>query len=164
MNKKVKSLLVAGLLVVGMTGFAFADGNGNDGCYLGGGNGQHKTTGQSNEHKVENITKEQWESYVATYNKANESKGYTLVLQSENNGNGYHTWKVMKDGKQVEVVHVRYNKVLTEEEKAKKQKPVTPDIPGSEQETGDASMLMTVGGVALSAVALYVLRDKKDEE
>ena len=157
LNKRIKSLLVAGLLVVSMSGVAFA-GNGNDGCFLGGGNGKH--TG-SNEHKVENITKDQWLAYVASYNEQNDM--YEIVLQSENNGNGWHTWKVMKDGKQVEVVHVKYNKVLTEEEKAEKEKPVTPDIPGSEQETGDASMAATLGLVAVSAAGLYVFRDKKDE-
>lgn len=159
MFKKFKSLLLAGVMALCMCGSAFA-GNGNDGCFLGDAKGCVSEHKNSNEHKVSNLTKDQWLAYVAEYNS--KVNGYEIVLQSENNGNGWHTWKIMHEGKQVEVVHVKYNQALTDEERFEKIE--KPNIPGEEPETGDASTLMLLGTVALSVVGLYVLRDKKDEE
>ena len=161
MFKKFKSLLVAGVMVLGMTGVAFA-GNGNDGCYLGEANGCVSEHKNSNEHKVSNITETQWKAYVDAYNKANLA--YKIVLQSENNGNGWHTWKIMKGEEQVEVVHVKYNKELTEEEEAAKQPPTTPEIPGEEPPTGDASIMPIVATAAISVAGLFLLNKKDDEE
>jgi hypothetical protein len=155
MFKKFKSLLLAGVMALCMCGNAFA-GNGNDGCHLGKAEGCVSEHKNGNVHEISNISKEQWLNYVNGYNDA--GLGYQIVPQSENNGNGWHTWKVMHDCKQVEVIHVKYNQELTQEQQDAK------NIPGSEPETGDASALMLLGTVALSVVGLFVLRDKKDEE
>ena len=56
MNKKIKSLIVVGMMVVGMSGSVFADGNGNDGCQVPNLRGHDG----SNEHKIENITSAGW--------------------------------------------------------------------------------------------------------
>lgn len=168
MFKKFKSLLLAGVMALCMCGNAFA-GNGNDGCFLGDAKGCNSEHKNSNEHKISNITKEQWLAYVEKYNNPKDENGnpienpfgYQIVLQAENNGNGWHTWKIVnKEGHQIEVIHVKYNQALTDDEKKGK----LPDIPGEEPDTGDASTLMLLGTVALSVVGLYVLRDKKDEE
>ena len=160
MLKKIKSLLFAGFIALSVCGPVFADGNGNDGCYLGEAKGCVSEHKNSNEHKISNITESQWKAYVAKYNS--QVDGYEIVLQSENNGNGWHTWKVMHDGEQVEVIHVKYNKQLTNEEKFEKVE--KPSIPGEEPETGDASSLTLLGTVVLSVAGILVLKNKKDEE
>lgn len=173
MNKKIKSLLVAGLLVVGMSGTAFA-GNGNDGCQVPNLRGHEG----SNEHKIENVTQETWEEYVTTVNTTNTG----IVIESPNNlnGNGWHTYKVYKDedfdhekddNTQIEVLHVKFNVPLTEEEKEEKSNvPVVPPVqpvdpptlPEEDPETGDTSSLLFVGTALVSAAALLINK-KKDE-
>lgn len=153
LNKRIKSLLVAGLLVISMSGMAFA-GNGNDGCQAPGLRGTHN----SNSHHINNITEEQWTKYIEDFNA--ENAGNFEIQPSGNK------WKVVRlaDNKQIEVIHVDFNVPLTEEEKeAKMPQPEFPEVPGTEQETGDASMLATLGLVAVSAAGLYVFRNKKDE-
>ena len=168
-------MLVAGLLVLGMTGTAFA-GNGNDGCQVPGLRGHVS----SNEHKVENVTQETFLAWVAEVNSTNTG----IVIESPNNfnGNGWHTFKVYKDAdfdhqkddnQQIEVLHVKFNVLLTEEEKEEKATPPvdpTPDpelppvLPEEEPETGDASMIAVVGIAVASAAGLYIVSRKEDEE
>ena len=171
MNKKIKSLIVAGMMVVGMSGSVFANGNGNDGCQVPNLRGHEG----SDEHKIENITQESWEEYINTVNSTNTG----IVIEAPNNlnGNGWHTYKVYKDedfdhekddGQQIEVLHVKFNVPLTEEEKEEKNNdpidPVNPpELPIEDPETGDASSLLFVGTAVVSVAAAYVL-NKKDEE
>ena len=78
------------------------------------------------------------------------------------------------DNKQIEVLHVKFNKVLTEEEKKEKDnepvvpptdpvEPVLPPVlPEEEPETGDAS---TIGFLVAGALAtLGLCKINKDEE
>ena len=179
MNKKIKSLIVSGLLMVGMTGLSFADGNGNDGCQVPNLRGHEG----SNEHKIENITQGTWEEYVNTVNTTNTG----IVIEAPNNlnGNGWHTYKVYKDedfdhvkddGQQIEVLHVKFNVPLTDEEREEKNNdpvptpppvpptPVNPpELPEEDPETGDSSSLIYVGTALASVLGVYML-NKKDEE
>lgn len=158
MFKKFKSLLLAGVMALCMCGNVFANEHAE--CYLGDANGCASEHG-GRSHKISNITKEQWEGYVGNYN--GKGTGYKIVpTNCKEDDEGYVTWLVMHDCHQVEIVKVKYNKALTDYEKF--QKIEKPSIPGEEPETGDASALMLLGTVALSAVGLFVLRDKKDEE
>lgn len=155
MFKKFKSLLLAGVMALCMCGSAFANGNGNDGCQAPGLRGEHN----GNSHHINNITEQQWNDYMAEFNAKNA--GNFQIVPSGNK------WKVMRlcDNKQIEVIHVEFNKCLTDEEKESKMpKPEFPDVPGTDPETGDASTLMLLGTVALSVAGLFILRDKKDEE
>ena len=155
MFKKFKSLLLAGVMTLCMCGSAFADGNGNDGCQAPGLRGEHN----GNSHHINNITEQEWNDYIAQFNATNEGN-----FKIEPSGN---KWKVIRlaDNKQIEVIHVEFNVPLTpEQQEGKMPKPEFPEVPETEPETGDASVLMLLGTVALSAVGLFVLRDKKDEE
>ena len=168
MFKRIKSLLIAGVMVLGMTGAAFANGNGNDGCQVPGLRGYHD---KSNEHKVEKVTKADWDAYVKQVNETNT--GIVIEQQSNDNGNGWVTFKVYADkdfdhvkdnNKQIEVIHVKFNVALTDEEKFEKNKENLPGLPEKEPETGDAS-LFVYGAVALaSAAGLYVINNKKDKK
>lgn len=171
MNKKIKSLIVASMMVLSMCGSVFAAGNGNDGCQVPNLRGHDDG---SNEHKIENVTQETWENYVATVNSTNTG----IVIEAPNNlnGNGWHTYKVYKDAncdhvkdnnKQIEVLHVKFNVKLTDEElEAKKEPPKVdlPELPEEEPETGDASSMLMLGTGLASVVGLYFLRKKDDEE
>ena len=71
---------------------------------------------------------------------------------------------VKDDNKQIEVIHVKFNVALTDEEKFEKNKENLPGLPEKEPETGDAS-LFVYGAVALaSAAGLYVINNKKDKK
>ena len=155
MNKKVKSLLVAGLLIVGMSGNVFADGNGNDGCKVPGLRGEH----EGNSHHITNITEAHWNEYVANFNASNDGK-----FKIEPSGNKFKVIN-LATGKQIEIIHVDFNKELTDEEKeAKNGDPVVPNLPTDDPETGDASMLVVGGSVIAAAAGLYMLNKKDDEE
>lgn len=171
---KMKSIVIAGVLVLMMGTTAYA-GNGNDGCQTPGLRGSHN----GNSHHVNNITEEAWNEYMQEFNNANEGK-YQIVKS----GNKYKVMNV--EGKQIEIIHVDFNKELTEEEKAEKnQEPVTPptepenpveppkedvtdpivpELPNQEPETGDSSILAYTGIAVASMVSLYVLNKRKDED
>ena len=94
---------------------------------------------------------------------AGSSEGWIdfFVYEDKNEDN-------VPDGNQIEVVHVKFNKVLTEEEKEEKSpKPVVPQLPSlpeEEPETGDASMIAVVGVAVASAAGLYVVSKKDNDE
>ena len=71
MKKAVSMVAVVGMLGLGMsTGEASAakkPGNENDGCQIGNIPG-HKDHGQSNEHKIDYMTKAEWEAYLIANN------------------------------------------------------------------------------------------------
>lgn len=105
MNKKVSILIIAGILSLGFIGKADAakkPGNGNDGCQIGNIPG-HKDHGQSNEHKINYMTKAEWEAYLIANN-------ITAKQMSNNEGsNGWITYHIYDaEGKQIEVVHIRF--------------------------------------------------------
>ena len=176
MNKKLRTLLLAGVIFANLGGVAFA-GNGNDGCQVPGLRGHDS----SDEHKIENVTQETFLSWVAEVNSTNTG----IVIEAPNNfnGDGWHTFKVYADkdfdhvkddNKQIEVLHVKFNKVLTEEEKKEKDnepvvpptdpvEPVLPPVlPEEEPETGDAS---TIGFLVAGVLAtLGLCKINKDEE
>jgi len=173
MNKKLRSLLIAGLLVVGMSGNVFAAGNGNDGCQAPGLRGIH----DGNQHKIENVTVDGWKAYMNEFNSANadyriEAQQKNWEDKAEGPSQGWIEFKIYdKDNKQIEVIHVKFNKPLTDEElDAKNPKPedpkppVIPNLPEEEPETGDASVMMFVGGAIASAAGLFMLNKKKDDE
>ncbi len=160
LNKRVKSLLIAGLLVFSMSGTAFA-GNGNDGCQAPGLRGEHN----GNSHHVTNITEESWDAYVAEFNRVNAGK-FEIV----SSGGKYKVMN-LETNKQIEIIHVEFNKELTKEEEAEKGQdpvdpvpPVYPELPEEEPPTGDAGIISMVSIAAVSAVGLFALRKKDDEE
>ena len=183
MNKKLRTLLLAGVIFANLGGVAFA-GNGNDGCQVPGLRGHEG----NNEHKVENVTQETFLSWVAEVNSTNTG----IVIEAPNNfnGNGWHTFKVYADedfdhvkddNKQIEVLHVKFNVELTEEEKEEKNnEPVVPPVdppvdpeepvepvlppvlPEEEPETGDASTVGFLVAGVLATLGLCKL-NKEDE-
>lgn len=174
MFKRIKSLLIAGLVVVGMTGAAFANGNGNDGCQAPGLRGEHN----GNQHKIERVTIEDWKAYMNQVNSINS--GIVIEPQQKNwedkaagPSEGYIEFKVYADkdfdhkadnNKQIEVIHVKFNVALTEDEKYEKNKDNLPELPEEEPETGDTSLLIYGAIVLASAAGLYVINNKKDDE
>lgn len=189
MNKKLRTLLLTGVLFVNLGGVAFA-GNGNDGCQVPGLRGHES----SNEHKIENVTQETFLAWVDEVNSTNT--GIVIEAPNNYNGNGWHTFKVYEDkdfdhekddNKQIEVLHVKFNVSLTDEEKKEKndepvvppeepeepvepptdpdepQEPVDPpQLPEEEPETSDASLIGFIGAGLASIAGLFVL-NKKDE-
>lgn len=170
LNKRIKSLLITGLVILGMSGSVFAEGNGNDGCQVPGLRGHVS----SNEHKVEDVTQDTFLAWVAEVNSTNTG----IVIESPNNfnGNGYHTFKVYKDADfnhekddnhQIEVLHVKFSVQIPEEEKSDDPQPPTPVNPPElpvEPPTGDASIMPIVVTALASAAGLYVVCKKDDEE
>ena len=158
LNRRIKSLLVAGLLVVGMSGSVFAAGNGNDGCYLG-----VDGHGSGNEHKIKDITLNSWTEFKNDFNNNanNKENGFSIVTKSENKNNG--TYHILYGEEQIEVIHVDFAEPLTEEQKeAKRPKPEIPTLP--EPETGDASIMPIAATAVAAAAGLYVVCKKDDEE
>lgn len=160
LNKRIKSLLVAGLVIVGMTGAAFAEGTeaggGTDGCRVPGLRG-HDHSGNS--HHVTNITEASWNTFVSDFNKANEGK-----FKIEESGGKFKVIN-LANNKQVEIIHVTFNKELTDEQiDAKSGNPTVPNLPNEEPPTGDASIMPIVATAVMSAAGLYVVCKKDDEE
>lgn len=155
LKKRIKSVLVAGLLMIGITGSAFAEGNGNDGCQVPGLRGEHN----GNSHHVSQITESSWNVYVEEFNRINAEK-FEIVPSG-----GKYKVMDLTTGKQIEIIHVDFNKELTEEQKeAKRPKPEVPNLPTEEPETGDVSIMPIVAIAAMSAAGLYVIKKKDDEE
>ena len=107
MKRTISAIALVGLMSLGLnTGEASAakkPGNGNDGCQIGNIPG-HKDHGQSNEHKIDYMTKAEWEAYLI-------ANGFEGQQMSNNEGsNGWITYHIYKDGKQIEVVHIRFKK------------------------------------------------------
>ena len=157
MNKKLRTLLIAGVMILGMSGNVFANGNGTDSCQVPGLRGDNH---DGNSHHVDNITEASWNAFVEEFNRLNAGK-FEIVPSGGK-------FKVMNaEGKQVEIIHVDFNKELTEEEKeAKSNEPVmppqVPNLPEEEPETGDAS---TIGFLVAGALAtLGLCKINKDEE
>lgn len=174
MFKRIKSLLIAGVMVLGMTGAAFANGNGNDGCQLEGLRGQHN----GDQHKIEKVAIDDWKAYMNQVNSMNS--GVVIEPQQKNwedkaagPSEGWIEFKVYADkdfdhvkdnNKQIEVIHIKFNVALTDEDKFEKNKEDLPGLPEKEPETGDTS-LFVYGAVALaSAAGLYVINNKKDKK
>lgn len=181
LNRRIKSLLVTGLLMVGMSGSVFAEGNGNDGC-IPGLRGIH----EGDQHKIEKVTVADWEAYMNQINTTNT--GFVIEPQQKNwkdkaagNSEGWIEFKVYKDedfdhekddNHQIEVIHIKFNKELSDKEKEEKaqppvvpQPPVTPPtLPETEPETGDAGIMPIVVTAVASAACLFVLNKKDDEE
>ena len=131
-KKLIKSFVAAGLIAAfGLTS-VFADsskdkGNGNDGCQIG--LEGHKN---SNEHKIEFMNTNEFEAYCI-------ANGLSFNKMSNNdNSNGWITYHIYKDGKQIEVVHVRgqKDKPVVPEESNKPDKPTdpTPEDPAVDPE------------------------------
>lgn len=130
-KKTAMSLLVAGLVALNLTTANAAKkpdtGNGNEGCQIGNILG-HKN-GQSNEHKIDYMTKTDWEAYCIAH-------GLDAQQMSNNEGsNGWITYHIYKDGKQVEVVHIRFIK----EEPEQPVEPEEPDVPVNPEESEQLS-------------------------
>ena len=106
--KKTKLIVAAAVLAVSTSLTANAavvdsfNGNGNDGCQIGSIPG-HKDHGQSNEHKIDYMTLDEWEEFLIL-------NQYTAERISNNIGsNGWVTYHVYNlEGKQIEVVHIRF--------------------------------------------------------
>lgn len=137
--KNLKSILLAGVITLGLGATdAYAAGNGNDGCQIGNIAG-HKNHGQSNEHKINYMTKEEWLNYIAV-------NGLIASQISNNEGsNGWITWHIYDtNGKQIETVHIKYKKEevppVTEPEQPEApeipeiEKPEQPEIPEVEED------------------------------
>lgn len=146
MNKKVSILIIAGMLSLGFIGKADATkkpGNGNDGCQIGNIPG-HKDHGQSNEHKINYMTKTEWEAYLIANN-------ITAKQMSNNEGsNGWITYHIYNaEGKQIEVVHIRFKQEeippVTEPEvpEEKPETPETPEIPEEKPPVENTDVPMT---------------------
>ena len=118
LNKAILSAIVIGGISVAPTGvYANTDndlismnqqkleeknkpGNGNEGCWIDDIPGHKK--GQSNEHKITTMTKHEWEDYLNSHN-------IEYKQMSNNEGsNGWITYHLYNNGKQVEVVHIRF--------------------------------------------------------
>lgn len=115
-NKKLISTLLLIALSMGPSTMVFAKGNGNDGCQIGNLPG-HKNNGQSNEHKIDYMTKHEWQQYI-------EHNGIIAEQKSNNdNSNGWITFHIYdNDGNQIEVVHIKYTGDISN--------PEEPEIPG----------------------------------
>lgn len=111
MKRIIKTLGIASILALSLgIGEAEASereeeerkGNGNDGCQIG--LPGHKN-GQSNEHKIDYMTKTEWEAYLI----ANGLNGKQI---SNNEGsNGWITYYIYDNqGEQIEVVHIRFKR------------------------------------------------------
>lgn len=156
MNKKIRGLILGGVLSLFMTTGVFATGNGNDGCQLGDGFtvGTHVN---SNEHKIDNVTQDDWENYV---NRVNTTKsGIWIEAPNNLNGNGWHTYKVYEDkdynhvkdnNQQIEVVHIKFINAG--------EKDSNPILPPP---TGDTSIIPLVIGAGATLSTLIAVNTKK---
>lgn len=139
--KRLKTVVIAGILAVGLNiGEASAAGNGNDGCQIGNIPG-HKDHGQSNEHKIDYMTKTEWEAYLIANNIIAEQ------MSNNDGSNGWITYHIYNaEGKQIEVVHIRFKKEevppVTEPE-VPEEKPERPEVPEEKPPVEDTDIPMT---------------------
>lgn len=111
MKKIVRTILLAGLMITMLGGVnVYANeleinnikGNGNDGCQIGNIPG-HKNHGQSNEHKIDYMTKAEWEGYLISNNLIGQQ------MSNNEGSNGWITYHIYNsEGKQIEVVHIKF--------------------------------------------------------
>lgn len=111
MKKIVRTILLAGLMITMLGGVnVYANeleinnikGNGNDGCQIGNIPG-HKDHGQSNEHKIDYMTKAEWEGYLIANNLIGQQ------MSNNEGSNGWITYHIYNsEGKQIEVVHIKF--------------------------------------------------------
>jgi hypothetical protein len=162
MNKKLRGLLVVGLLVGSMVGSVFADGNGNDGCYLGNVAGH----GEGNEHKIENVNQEAWDEYVAKVNSTDTG----VIIERQNDKLYKIYWDrdfnhKKDDNHQIEVIHFTPATQLSEEEMEEiefnKNKEDMPFLPEITVPTGDLAIGGTVLLGASSLIALLINNKKR---
>ena len=194
LNKRIKSLLVAGLLVLNMSGAVFAaetelpkesTSKIENPIFT---SGKHETSLQGGLIKVEMSEKENgdvdiklsWDSkikikgvrtyYVNAENAADQgSINHTNYFE-----NWYHCNTLAKEGEYNvgTVLGGIEGKKLVRieidfENLAKSSVPVTPLVPAqkvTDPETGDASMIAVVGIAVASAAGLYIVSRKEDEE
>lgn len=168
MIKKLRILLLSGALSLSMVTGVFAGGNGNDGCQLGNVPGEHE---KSNEHKIDNVTKEDWLNYVNKVNTTNT--GIFIEAPNNLNGEGWHTYKVYEDtdynhekdnNHQIEVVKIKF---LKSEDKSSE--PSTPDVKPDDKpilppSTGDTSIMPLVIGAGTIISTLIVVNAKKKDK
>lgn len=195
MNKKIKSLLVVGLLVVSMSGKAFADNvYVNDALIVKNIKLEEVFTFQDGNVKLEldeatnsllADLKISWvENYNITYVKLTLKDGTEVNVPMEKIGvsrndetgilrNTLNLDDLSLEAKNVNTVKIGIDYKYPEDEDKngipdfKDDEPVEPEQPEiHDPETGDSSLITVVGTgvVTLSAVGLYMVNKKKDEE
>lgn len=144
MKKIVRTILLAGLMITMLGGVnVYANeleidnmkGNGNDGCQIGNIPG-HKNHGQSNEHKIDYMTKVEWEGYLIANNLIGQQ------MSNNEGSNGWITYHIYNsEGKQIEVVHIKFKaeEVPSVDEKPEEDIPMIPIEPSKpvKPEEGD---------------------------
>ena len=176
MIKNVKSLIVAGLLVVGMSGNVFADKVPAE-CFVN--VGSHDAA--KHEHVITEadlVKAEDFEAFLAKLSAESDKHGYILKKETLKDGRikveVFIDWNL--DGKIENYTQVGSGKLIEEEKVLEtiyfkagdekiNNKGLLPEIPDIVPGTGDGLML---GGLAIALVAGAIVvfvnkKDKKDE-